>query len=150
MTKIRFFSNILSALSIICFIIVYTGNSLYLFIDISSLVFVIIIPYFIISFVFSPIDQIRFFKEIMNRGISIDRKCLEQAKVFHKYLKNIIIICTVAVTTMKSIGFLANLDDPAFIANNFAFTLIAPFYASLYILTVVEPLKASIEKKLNE
>ncbi len=150
MTKIRFFSNILSALTIISFIIVYTGNNLYLFIDIFSLVLVIVIPYFIISFVFSPIDQIRFFKEIMKKGNSIDKKCLKQAKVFHKYLKNIIITCTVAVTIMKFIGFLAHLDDPAFIAPNFAFNLIAPFYGALYILTVVEPLRASIDKKLSE
>ena len=148
MTKLRFIICSIVVLMITTFSIVTSGNSLALYTSISSLVIAILLPYIIVSFIFSPSEQIKMNNEIFKPVGNGDKKLLTSALVYLQSLKKLLIYSGVLSTFMGLIAMGANLEDPEALGPNFAVLLIVPLYVALFLLIVIEPLRASAEKNL--
>jgi len=149
MTKLRFFLHMLVLILFIIATIFMTGLGLWLYTDIASFLLGIICPYIIISFIFTPNEQIQFTREIFKPVGNRDKKVLERAINYFKSFKSILLSSAVVWTIMGTIGILANLEDTSAIGPNFAVALIVPFYVSLFLILLIEPLKAAAEKNLK-
>jgi len=130
--------------------IFFTGNSLTLYIDTISFILAIILPYIIISFIYTPKEQMRFKGEIFKPAGLGDKKELSKALLYFKSFKKLLLASAVVWTIVGFIGIMANLEDRESLGPNFGVLIIVPLYVSLFILMVVEPLRASAEKNLNE
>ncbi|MBI9100304.1 MAG: hypothetical protein JEY91_17610 [Spirochaetaceae bacterium] len=149
MTKLRFFINMAIVILFLILGIILTGNSLTLYVDSASLILGIIIPYIIVSFVFTPRDQMKFKKEIFTPEGTGDKAELAKALIYFKSFKNLLIASSVTVTILGFIGIMANLEDRSSIGPNLAVMMIVPFYVAIFLLIVVEPLRAAAEKNLK-
>lgn len=148
MTKLKFIIGILFILFLIALGFLVAGNSILLIVDTVSLVVAIVAPYILISFIYSPAEQIKMTREILSNKKIYDKKMLTQGLAYLGSLKNMIIVSGILWTLLGGLAILANLNDPESIGPNFSVALITFIYALIYILAVIEPLKASAEKKL--
>lgn len=149
MTKTKFLLSFIIVIFLLFLGIFFIGNSSTLYLDISSLILGLLIPYIIISFIYTPKEQINFNKEIFTPIGSGDKKLLKTALLYFKSFKTLLISCTVTVTLMTFIAMMANLEDTASIGPNLAVMLIVPFYISIFMLVVIEPLRTAAEKNLE-
>jgi len=149
MTKLRFIIGVLFIFLLVGLSFLVAGNSIALIVDIASFVLVIIAPYILISLIYSPREQIRMTGEILSGSDSVDTALLNQALSYLGSLRSIIIVSGVLWTLLGTIGILINLADPQALGPNFSVALITIIYALIYILAVIEPLRASAEKKLD-
>jgi len=145
--KTRFIIGIIVSLLFFAVGIVGAGNSFGLYCDPLSLLFAVILPHILISFMVPFSMQKRLMGEILSKEKG-DGPTLKEGVAYLKSLKRMIISCTVATMILGIIGILAHLEDPQAIGPNFAVALIALFYSSLYILIVIEPLRLAAETKL--
>lgn len=149
MTKIRFIINFFVVLLVTVLGIFFSGNSLNLYIDIASLILGIILPYIVVSLIFSPSEQIQINREIFKPDGTGDKTVLESALVYFKSFKKILIYSGIVWTIMGTIGISVHLEGPEVLGANLAVLVIVPLYVSLFLLIVVEPLRASAEKSLK-
>ena len=150
MTKLRFYTNIIVVLLITVAAIIFTGNSLALYADFPSLILGVILPYIIISFIYTPTEQIRFNKEIFKQADIADKKELEKSLGYFKSFKKLLIVSAVTWTIVGFIGMMANLKDKTAIGPNFGVLVIVPLYMAVFIMIILEPLRASAEKNLKD
>ncbi|MBN2658691.1 MAG: MotA/TolQ/ExbB proton channel family protein [Spirochaetales bacterium] len=148
MTKLKFIIGIVFILFLIALGFFMSGNSLALIVDLISFVVAVVAPYILITFTYSPAEQIRMTGEILSNDGSADKKILNQGLAYLASLKSMIIISGILWTLLGGIAILANMTDPDSIGPNFSVALITFIYSLVYILAVIEPLKASAEKKL--
>ena len=149
MTKLRFILNLVVVLLFYSAVIILSANNMSLFISITSLIVAILIPYFIISFVFTPLEQIKFTKEIFKPVGMGEKKELEKSIICFNFLKRILITSSIAAVIMGVVCIMASLEDRTSLGPNLAFALIVPFYVAIFTIIVVEPLRAAAEKNLN-
>jgi len=148
MTKVKFFINLIFVFFIFILSAIFTGNSLNLYSDIASLVLGILVPYIIASFVYAPTEQSLLCREILKKGTQHDPLLLKKAAAFLNSFKKLLIYSGVVWTVMGAIGIGAHLQGPEVLGLNFGVLMIVPLYVSLILIMIVEPLKASAEKKL--
>lgn len=150
MTKFRFFLAIIVGLVLFYLLIFFAGNYVLIYVDILSLVFAVIVPYIIISFVYTPSEQWRLSRAILSadQPDQTNKADCKRAIYYLASLKRLIIAATVASFLVGMIGLFALLDDTSYVAVNLAVALICVFYAALYIFLVIEPLRAAAQKKL--
>ncbi len=147
MTKIRFcLLNIMVFLLVLAAIVV-TGNSVNLYVDIASLVLVIVPPFLLISMIFPLKDQKGFYDEIFRRENSLSGNSQNQILLFLRTYRNIFILNAFVWTIIGAIGIGAHLDSPEVLGLNFGVLMIVPLYTVLILLMVIEPLKAAAAKK---
>jgi hypothetical protein len=149
MTKLRFILGFSIPLALFITGMIVSGNIVPLYVDPLSFVFSVIIPYIIITLIYTPTEQVKMTGMILNSQ-GEDLKVLKGAVNYLNSLKRMIIACTVATFLLGMIGLLAHLDTPENLGRNLAVALICVFYSALYILIVIEPLRGAAEKKLNE
>ena len=149
MTKLRFILSILIVLLFILLSIWASGVSISLYISVSTLVISLVVPYFVVSMIFPFPVQRKMNSEIFKPAGTGNKQLLEQALIFFKTFKKILISGGVVWTLMGIIALLANLEHADYIGPNLAVALIAPLYIALFLLIIVEPLRASAEKSLE-
>jgi len=149
MTKLRFYAASVFIFLILVGAIIASGNSLVLYVDIASLILSILIPYIIISFLYTPKEQMQFKKEIFTPIGTGNKKELERALDYFKSFKSLLIYTAIVATILGLIAMMANLQDPESLGPNFAVLLIVPLYVSMFMLLVTEPLRAAAEKNLK-
>ncbi len=147
--KIRFFVAILVILLFFSAGIIMAGNPLYLYADLLSLIFALFIPHIILSFRTPLSAQRELFGEILSAHPS-SADTLQKSLSFLRSLKTMVISCSLATFLSGVIGMMANLEYIADLGPNTAVCLIAAFYAALYILAVIEPLRLAAEMKMTE
>lgn len=148
MTKKRFILLIAFILLLTTWGIIFGGNPFILFVDIPSLIFVPILPYVIASFIYPFGEQRRFNREIFKEVGTGNKLELERAIAFYKLIKRLVIVATILASLIGFIGILSNLEDLDSIGKNFGVLSVTVFYASVYILAIVEPLKGIAQKNL--
>jgi len=148
MTKTRFFINILMVLLFIILSAVVTANPLMIYSDIASLILVIIIPFFIISFIYPLSEQRRLIREILSRDEPADTALLKQALEYLRSYKRILINSAILWTIMGAIAIGAHLEGPEALGLNFGVLMIVPLYAVIFLLIFIEPLRASAARKI--
>lgn len=149
MTKIRFIISLIIVLLFIVLGTIVSGNNLNLYVDTASLILGIIFPYIIISFVFPPSEQIAMNREIFKPSGTGDKGVLERALVYFESFKKILIYSGIVWTIMGAIAIGVHLEGPEALGANFGVLMIVPFYVSIFLLIVVEPLRASAVKSLK-
>lgn len=151
MTRLRFILLVLFVLLVAFWAIGFGGSPFLLFMDVPSLIITPIVPYIMTSFIYPFRQQMEFNKEIFTKGSSPDKRVLEQAIAFLNLLKKLTILAAVFATFIGFIGIMGYLSDftePIKIGKNFGVMAIAPFYAVIFIFTVIEPLKGAAQKNL--
>lgn len=152
MTRKRFILLLLFILTMAAFGIGFGGNSFILYLDVPSFILVPIMPYLIASFIYPFREQKKFNREIFIKDGSGDRKKLKNAVAFYSLLKRLTIISTLFTTLIEFIGIMGELSAiklPDTFGAYFGVLSITIFYATIFILAIVEPLKGAAEKKLN-
>ena len=151
MTKTRFILLLLFLLLIILWGIIFGGNSVLLYMDIPSLIFTPLVPYLITSFIYPFSQQKEFNRAVFNKSENIDIKGNQQVIAFLKLLKNLTILGAVVGTFIGFIGimgYLSELTEPVIIGRNFGVLAICPFYATVFIYAIIEPLRAVAKKNI--
>jgi len=149
MTKLKFIINFVFLGAIFILACIFSGNTLMLYTDIASLILGILIPYIVISFIYSPSEQIALCGEVLKRGDTFDDLLLKRALVFLKAFKKLLIYSGVVWSLMGAISIGVHLEGPDALGMNFGVLMIVPLYVSLFLIMFVEPLRATAEKKLN-
>lgn len=149
MTKIRFIISLLIVLLFIVLGVILSGNSLSLYIDTASLILGIILPYIVVSLIFSPSEQIKMNNEIFKPLGTGDKAILESALVYFNSFKKLLIYSGIVWTIMGAIAIGVHLEGPEVLGANFGVLMIVPYYVSIFLLIIVEPLRASAEKSLK-
>jgi flagellar motor component MotA len=149
MTKLRFTFSFIIVLFLLVLGIVFTGNSISLYVDTPSLILGILVPYIVISFVFTPAEQVQFNKEIFTPAGSGDKKVLGNALIYFKSYKNMLLSSAVIVTIIGFIGIMAHLEDRTALGPNLAVMMIVPLYIAIFLLIVIEPMRTAAEKNLQ-
>lgn len=148
MTKTRFIVSIFITLLITIWGAIFGGNIILLYWDVPSLVFVPIIPYVIVSLIYSPREQMKFKIEVFKPVGQGDKKELEKAIAYCNTFRNLIIVFAILATFIGFIGMLGNIEDLDTVAKNVGVLSICGFYAAVFIALLVEPLKAAAKKNL--
>ena len=148
--KIRFIVAIPVILLFFSLGIMMAGNPLYLYADLLSLVFAIFIPHIILSFRTPLSIQRKIIHELLSDEADTSSTALSKGISYLRSLKTMIMSCSLAAFLSGVIGMMANLEYIADLGPNTAVLLIAAFYAALYILTVIEPLRLAAEMKITE
>lgn len=150
MTKKRFIIQLLITIFIISWGIISGGNNFLLYVDTPTMIFVPIIPYIIATFIYPFGVQKVFYKEVFKSEGSGNKKELEQAIAFFTLLKKLTIAVTIVVSFVGIIGILGYMSDTdtMFLARNFGVVSIGIFYAAIFILVFIEPLKGAAKKNL--
>ncbi|MBN2617729.1 MAG: hypothetical protein JXR64_05390 [Spirochaetales bacterium] len=148
MTKKRFVIQIIITMIIILWGVIIGGNSLLLYLDIPSLIFVPLLPYFIASFIYPFREQNEIIKEIFTTQGTGDRKKLEQAINFFTIQKKLVVSAIFVATFIGGIGMLEGLSDASALPRYLGVLSISIFYGVIYILVVLEPLIGISKKKL--
>ena len=147
--KTRFIIGVIISLLVFAAGIFGAGNFFGLYIDPFSFLFVILLPYILISFMVPFSKQRLLIGEILSKEGG-EKALLEEGIIYLKSLLRIIISCTIATMVLGVIGILAHLEDSETVGRNFAVALIGLFYASVYIMIVIEPLRLAAELKLSQ
>lgn len=148
MTKKRLLFLILFVLAMGAWGIGFGGNSFYYYLDLPSLAFVPILPYLVSSFIYPFSEQKKFKKEIFTPVGTGDKKELEKAIAYFELLKKLTISSAVLASLIGLIGILGELSNISTVGKWVGVLLITVFYASIFILAVVEPLKGAAKKNL--
>lgn len=147
MTKIRFILNIVLILLFTVAAIILSGNTLWLYVDIASLILAIAVPFLVISMIFPLSDQRRYCNAILSKS-NDDKVVLMKAVEYLKSYKTILIYSAVIWTIMGAVGIGAHLEGPEVLGLNFGVLMIVPFYTVIFLLSVIEPLKATAQNKV--
>ncbi|MGL1892855.1 MAG: hypothetical protein OCD02_14580 [Spirochaetaceae bacterium] len=148
MTKTKYFISLLFALIIVFWGIISGGNSILLYLDIPTLIFVPILPFFISSFIYPFKIQREFNKEIFKPIGTGDKKSLEQAVSYYSLLRNLTIVGAIVAVFIGVIGMMANLEDISSVGRNTGVVCISIFYGVVFLLLVTEPLKGIAKRNL--
>lgn len=148
MTKLRFYLNMIFVLLFTTAAIAVSGNSLLVYIDIASLILGIILPYIIVSQIYTPREQFHITNAVFSQSDTDDAGSLKAAISYAGTYKRILVYSAVAWTIMGGIGIGTHIENPETLGPNFAVLVIIPLYVALFILIFIEPLRASAEKKL--
>ena len=148
MTKLRFFINLVFVYALFIVAVLVTGNSILIYTDIASFVLGILLPIIVISFIFLPSEQARMIKEIFTASGTGDKAVLKKTLCYLKSFKKILLISTILWTIVGAIGIGVHIESPEALGVNFGVLMIVPLYVALFLLSVVEPLRASAEKNL--
>lgn len=147
MTKKRFFLQFFTTTLILLSMLIANGATLNIFIHYIGIVYVILMPCIIISFIYSPREQKMLINEILKSDS--DENVLKKSLSYLKSLRALMYFALISAVLMGIISMMVNLEDPQAIGPNLAIALLSPFYASAYTLLIIEPLKAVAIKKLN-
>lgn len=147
MTKLKFVIGITFMLLFVSLTMIISGNSLAIIVDSASFIITVIVPYILISLIYSPKEQIQLTGEILGSD-SIDRSLITKAIAYLKSLKTLIFLTGALGTLLGTVGILVHLEDPDVLGPNFSVALITFIYAIMYVIIIIEPLRASAEKKL--
>ncbi|MDC7220903.1 MAG: hypothetical protein PQJ59_13290 [Spirochaetales bacterium] len=120
-----------------------------MYFDPASFIMAIFVPHVLISFMTPPSEQKKMIHEILTKEEGKE-KILKKSLSYLNTLKQMIICSSFAAMILGVIGIMANLTDTSIIGPNMAVALIVMFYAALYILVVIEPLRLTAEKKLAD
>lgn len=151
MTKLKFILLLLFVLLVALWGIGFGGNPFLLYCDAPSLIITPIVPYIMASFIFPFSLQIRFNKEIFKTEGTPERPLLENALVFFNLLRKLTILGAILGTFIGFIGIMGYLSEMTSLVNvgrNIGVLALCPFYATVFIFAVVEPLKGVVKKKL--
>jgi flagellar motor component MotA len=145
--KLRFFMGIGFVIAAFVAAILLSGNYLGYYFDPFSLMIAIIFPHVLISFMTPLSEQKKMISLILSQEPS-GEKTIHRAISFLSALKRMIICSSLGSIMLGTIGVLAHLGDTSKVGPNSAVVLITIFYAALYILAVIEPLRMAAEKSL--
>lgn len=146
MTKLRFILNIILILFFTVAAVIFSGNTLLLYVDIASLILAIGLPFLVISMIFPLSDQRSFYRAIFNRSTD-DKAVLSKSVEYLKSYKRILIYNTFIWTIMGAVGIAVHLEGPEVLGLNFGVLMIIPFYTAIFLLAVIEPLRAAAQSK---
>ncbi|MBB6480215.1 MotA/TolQ/ExbB proton channel family protein [Spirochaeta isovalerica] len=147
MTKLKFIIGIIFMLLFIGLVMILAGNSILLIVDIASFVITVAVPYILVSLIYSPKEQNRMVSGILST-LPADRQLLKKGIAYLNSLKTLIVLTGLLGTLLGTISILVNLENPDALGPNFSVALITVLYAIMYVIIIIEPLKASAEKKL--
>lgn len=147
MTKIRFILNIFLVLLFIVVAIIFSGNMLWLYLDIASLILAIGVPFLVISMIFPLSDQRRYRQAIFSKNVD-DKSLLKKTVEYLNSYKRILIYSAVIWTIMGAVGIGAHLEGPEVLGLNFGVLMIVPFYTAIFLISVIEPLRAAAQNKI--
>ena len=149
MTKLTYFLNLILVLFFTVLVTVLTGNSLFIYIDIASLILAIILPLIVISFIYSPSEQFLLCGAVLEKGKNSDKALLTKSLNYFRTMKKLMIYAGVLYSLVGAIGISVHLEGPEVMGANFGVLMIVPLYIALYFFMILEPLRASAEKKLS-
>ncbi len=144
--KVRFFMGIGVTLLLFAAGILLAGNPIGIFVDPASLLFALFVPHILISFTI-PLSRQRQIIHGLLSNERMERTLQAQGVIYLNSLKRMVICCTIGTIILGMIGILANLEDMASVGPNMAVCLIVSFYAAVYILAVIEPLRLAADAK---
>ncbi len=148
MTKKRFIISTLLALSLIVGSMYFAGLSIWFHWHLPSFIFVILIPYMIASFIFSPKKQLELTNEIFKDREISKNEALKEAITYLTTLRNLMISAAIVGFLLGFMGMMSNLEDTASIGRNLSVALIVLFYSAIYIFVVIEPLIGTAKKNM--
>ncbi|MDC7223479.1 MAG: hypothetical protein PQJ60_07025 [Spirochaetales bacterium] len=146
--KLRFAAALTTGLLFFFLLMLVSGLSPGLFIDVASLLAAVVLPHVVLSFIVSPREQVQMFRAILGKE-EADADLLTGGITFLVRLKTVMITMAFGTMIFGVIGMMANLANPEMLGPNFAIALIVIFYAALYIGLVIEPLRLAAERKLG-
>lgn len=126
----------------------FGGNSLFLYIDLPTFIFVPVLPWLVSSFIHSFKEQKSYLQVIFGDNSS-DPSVLKRSDDYFRLLKNLTISSAILACLIGFIGMLADLRDLTQVGRNFGVVVITIFYTALYLLVVIEPIRGIIRKKLH-
>lgn len=148
MTKTRFIVSIIITLLITLWGVIFGGNNVLLYWDAPSFMIVPIMPYIIASLIYPPKEQIKFKKEVFKPAGDGDKKELEKAISFCNTFRNLVILFALIGAFIGFIGILGNIQNIDNVAKSVGVMSICGFYAVIFIILLIEPLKAAAKKNL--
>lgn len=151
MTKIRFSLNIVIVLLFFVLFAFTSGNKILLYADLLSLIMVVFIPLIVISMVYPFSEQKRFLNAVFERSPAdqTDQFILKKTVEYLKSYKRILIYNAVIWTIMGGVGIGAHLEGSEALGLNFGVLMIVPLYTVLFLLTIIEPLRATAQNKID-
>lgn len=147
MTKLRFFLNLIIVLLFFTAFAVTSGNVLLLYVDALSLIMVVLIPFIVISMIFPLSEQKLYINAVFDRSAA-DQPILKKTVEYLKSYKRILIYGAVIWTIMGAVGIGAHLEGPEAMGLNFGVLMIVPLYTAIFLITVIEPLRATAQNKI--
>ena len=147
MTKIRFCVLTTMVFLLVLAAIIVAGNPLWLYVDIASLILVIIPSFLLVGITFPLKEQKACLGEIFSSDQECSKSLLDQSLRLLKHCRNILILNALVWTIIGGIGIGAHLESPEVLGLNFGVLMIVPLYTLLILLMVIEPLKAAADKK---
>jgi flagellar motor component MotA len=128
-------------------IIYMSGSTIGAFIDIPSLVIVIVTPLLFVTILFGVKEMRKAFTILRKK--ENDHGTLLKALTFFKFYSMATWFSAIISIFSGGIGILSNLDDRYSIGPNFALVLISLFYCGLVHLAIVMPHKVFIHKQFG-
>lgn len=148
MSKVKYVLLVVFVLLIAVWGIMFGGNSPMLYVDVATFIIVPVFPWLIASFVHGFKEQGSYMREIFREDES-DLDILKKALTFFDMVKNLTIASAILASLIGFIGIMADVRDLTQVGRNFGVLAITIFYTALYLLTVIEPMRGVIKKKLN-
>lgn len=150
MSKLKFFLLVFFVILLIAVAIVLAGNSLLLFIDGLTLVFIPILPYLVASYIYSFREQKEIYGAVLSKGKPLSKAILKKAYDFFLLLRRLMLVSTLLTSFLGFIAILSNLESLEVVGRNLGIVFVTIFYLGLVLLAVVEPLIGVTKKKISE
>ncbi len=124
---------------------VYLAGYIKWYVDLPSFILVIILPYIIVSIIFSAADQRKYFQAALSSN-GAEPEIINKALLFFKTLSLLSLGCTAVSVFLGFIAVFASVSAGDMIVPSIAITLICPLYYSLLYVMIIVPLTVFLRK----
>ncbi len=144
-----YFIAVILVIGLIAAAIVWNVTSIAYFLDVPSLI-VVIVPVLALCFAtFSPRDMGRSFRAAFSRG-QVETSELKTAAVFFRALERYILLSGFLGALLGVMSLLWMMRSDTKIATGFAMLLISVFYALILLFVLAVPFRVAVDRKLVE
>ena len=145
---IRYLLSLIMFLIGIISAILYSGGTIMSYIDIPSIIFIVIFPFIFVSIIFGFKEMSLAFSVSFKKDVEND-KLKKALNIFKTYGKTTWITGFIAVL-IGLVAILENVDDKMKLGPNLALALVSLLYCGIINVIIIIPFTILIKKKLKD
>jgi flagellar motor component MotA len=146
--KRNYVSAVLVAALGFVFIVLLTGGGLVYYLDLPSVIIVVIFPFLYQCFLYGPSATGLAFSAGFKKDSSMEQ--INKSELFFKSYGKITWIFVFVAVISGTIAILRNLEDPRMLGPNFSVALLSLLYGGLVHCIIIIPNSVFLKKRLTE